>query len=64
MDKIGVVVFYIGFFGFFLGLAAMVKGNIEMLRINNRKQALKIIGLSVLVAFIGLLIIGPGHSPS
>jgi hypothetical protein len=59
MTIIGALIFYIGFFGFFIGIFAFIRGGIDILRIKDKKHALKIIGISVILAIIGSAIIGP-----
>ncbi len=59
MIIIGAIIFYVGFFGFLIGFVALLKGSIINLRINDRKQALKVIGLSIILAIVGSLIVGP-----
>ncbi len=62
MTTIGFIVFYFGFFAFFIGIGALIKGDLQLLRIKNRKEALLFILLSFVTAFVGLIIIGPGHT--
>jgi len=62
MTTIGLIVFYLGFLAFFVGVGALIKGDLQLLRIKNRKEALILILLSFVMAFVGLIIIGPGHS--
>lgn len=62
MIIIGTIIFYVGFFGFFVGIIALFKGNMESLKIKSRKQALKIIGISFVIAIVGSLIVGPEGS--
>lgn len=59
---VGAIIFYIGFFGFLVGTIALLKGSIESLKIKDRKQALKVIGISIIVAIVGSLIVGPEGS--
>jgi len=60
VTTVGLIIFYIGFFGFFIGLGAAIRGNLQILRINNRKQALLLVLLSFVLAIVGSMIIGPG----
>lgn len=62
MQTLGVIIFYIGFFGFFIGIGAAIRGKIEILRISSRKQAFLLVLLSFVLAIVGLSIIGPGNT--
>lgn len=59
MKTLGMVIFYIGFFGLFVGLGALIRGNLEIVKVYNRKQALLFMVLAFAVMVIGSLIVGP-----
>lgn len=62
MATVGVIIFYIGFFGLIIGIGTAIRGKLEIIRINNRKEALYLVLMSFAIALAGLIIIGPGHS--
>jgi len=55
----GAIIFYIGFFGLFIGVIGLLKGSLENLKIKNRKQVIKVIGISIVLIMTGALIVGP-----
>lgn len=59
MVIIGWVLFYFGFFGFFIGLGAVIRGDLQIIKITNRKEALMLMLLSIVFFVIGSnLIVG------
>jgi uncharacterized membrane protein len=46
------------FFGFIIGVIGLLKGEIEVLKIHNRKDALKFIGIAIILVFAGSFIVG------
>lgn len=59
MIVFGAIIFYVGFFGLFVGVIGLIKGSLENLKIYNRKQVMKVIGLSIVLIMAGALIVGP-----
>jgi len=58
MEEIGLIIFYIGFFGLFAGIGAMIKGRLPVLKVNNRKQAMLLICLAFILIIVGSQIVG------
>ncbi len=58
METIGLIIFYIGLFGFIAGIGALIKGKLLALKITNRKQAILAICLSFILVIVGSQIVG------
>ncbi|MFA6808761.1 MAG: hypothetical protein WCR27_07195 [Eubacteriales bacterium] len=62
LRTIGLIIFYLGFFGFFVGLVGVIRGDLKNIKINNRKQSLMLVALSLLLILVGSQMVGPGES--